>query len=234
MKTITSDMTLKEIVKEVPRSGDIFRELRVDFVNNGDKTLADTAVEKGFDEENLLYEINEMETVNEDGIDIKYMDEQSILKYIQRKYHEDLKDELPVLEEYMEKAVKQHKKERPELEEAETLFKRMKDDILEHIENEERTAFKMLENYLENPNPHLLEALKPYLTTLKGEHESLAQYFYEMRALTNDYTPEAGATGEMRLVLQRLEKLEKDTFNHLFLEGDLLFDAVYEQRSSTF
>lgn len=232
MKTITSDMTLKEIVKEVPRSGDIFRELRVDFINNGDKTLAVTAEEKGLSEENLLHELNEMDTVNEDGMDIKYMDEKSILKYIQRKYHEDLKDELPVLEEYLEKAVKQHKKGRPELEEAEELFKKMKRDVLEHVEKEERTAFKMLDNYLEHPNPHLLEALKPYLTSLKAEHETLAQYFYEMRALTNDYTPDSDAAGELRLVFQRLEKLEKDTFNHLFLEGDLLFDAVYEQRDT--
>ncbi len=232
MKTITADMTLKEIVKEVPQSGDIFRELRVDFVNNGDKTLSDTAEEKGLNEENLLYELNELEPVNEDGIDIKYMDEKSILKYIERKYHEDLKDELPVLEEYLEKAVKQHKKEQPELEEVEALFKKAKRETLEHIDKEERTTFKMLENYLDNPNPHLFEALKPYLTAQKAEHESLTQNFYEVRALTNDYTPGANASGELRLVYQRLEKLEKDTFNHLFLEGDLLYDAVYEKGSA--
>jgi regulator of cell morphogenesis and NO signaling len=232
MKTITSDMTLKEIVKEVPRSGDMFRELRVDFVLNGDKTLGDVAEDKGLSEDNLLYEINEMEPVNEDGIDIKYMDEKSILKYIERKYHEDLKDELPVLETYLEKAVKQNKKDQPELEEVEELFKKVKAEVLEHIEQEERTAFKMLENYIDNPNPHLFEALKPYLTSLKGEHETFTQRFYEVRALTNDYTPHSNATGELRLVFQRLEKLEKDTFNHLFLEGDLLFDAVYDKKDT--
>lgn len=229
MKTITSGMTLKEIVKEVPGSGDLFRELRVDFVHKGDKTLGEAAEEKGLSKDNLLYEINEMEPVNEDGIDIKYMDEKSILKYIERKYHEDLKDELPVLEEYLEKAVKQNKKDQPELEEVEVLFKKVKTEVLEHIDKEERTAFKMLENYLDNPNPHLFEALKPYLTSLKGEHETFTQKFYEVRALTNDYTPHGDATGELRLVYRRLEKLEKDTFNHLFLEGDLLFDAVYEK-----
>lgn len=61
MKRITSDMTLKEIVKEVPRSGDMFRELRVDFVLNGDKTLGDVAEDKGLSEDNLLYEINEID-----------------------------------------------------------------------------------------------------------------------------------------------------------------------------
>lgn len=232
MKTITSDMTLKEIVSEAPGAGDIFRELRIDFIHSGNKTLKDVTAEKNLSLDNLIYEINGLEPTNEDGIDVKYMDEKSILTYIQRKYHEDLKDELPVLEEYLEDAVKQNKKQQPELEEVEELFKNMKTAFLEHVDNEDNTVFGMLENYLEAPNSHHFEALKPHVTSLKSAHENLAKNFYELRALTNDYTLDGGATAELRLVYHRLEKLEKDTFNHIYLENNQLFEGIYDKQKS--
>src|SRR5699024_11347933 len=87
MKTITSDMTLKDIVNEAPGAGNIFRELRIDFIHNGDKTLSEVTVGKNLSLENLIYEINELDPVNEDGIDLKYMDEKSVLTYIRSEEH---------------------------------------------------------------------------------------------------------------------------------------------------
>lgn len=232
MKTITSDMTLNEIVSEAPGAGNIFRELRIDFIHSGDRTLKEVTLEKNLSHDNLIYEINELDPTNEDGIDLKYMDEKSVLTYIQRKYHEDLKDELPVLEEYLEHAVKQNKKHQPELAEVEELFKNIKSTFLEHVDNEDNTVFEMLEIYLEAPNSHHFEAVKPHITSLKSEHENLAKNFYELRALTNDYTLNSEATAELRLVYHRLEKLEKDSFNHFYLENNKLFEGIYGKQKT--
>lgn len=232
MKTITSDMTLNEIVSEAPGAGNIFRGLRIDFVHNGDKTLNDVTDEKNLSLDNLIYELNELEATNEDGIDVKYMDEISVLTYIQRKYHEDLKDELPVLEEYLEDAVKKNKKEQPELEEVEELFKKIKTAFLDHVNNEDETVFEMLETYLDAPNSHHFEAVKPHMTSLKSEHENLARNFYELRALTNDYTQSRESTAELGFVYHRLERLEKDTFNHFHLENNKLFEGIYEKQKT--
>ena len=232
MKTITSDMTLNEIVSEAPGAGNIFRELRIDFIHSGDKTLKEVSLKKDLSLDNLIYEINELDPTNEDGIDLKYMDEKSVLTYIQRKYHEDLKDELPVLEEYLEHAVKQNKKQQPELEEVKELYKNIKSTFLEHVDNEDNTVFEMLETYLDAPNSHHFEAVKPHITSLKSEHENLAKNFYELRALTNDYTLNSGATAELRLVYHRLEKLEKDSFNHFYLENNKLFEGVYDKQKT--
>lgn len=232
MKIITSDMSLNEIVSEAPGAGNIFRELRIDFIHSGDKTLKEIALEKNLNLDNLIYEINELGPTNEDGIDLKYMDEKSVLTYIQRKYHDDLKDELPVLDEYLEQAVKQNKKQQPELEEVGELFKNIKSTFLEHIDNEDNTVFEMLETYLDAPNSHHFEAVKPHITSLKSEHENLAKNFYELRALTNDYTLDSGATAELRLVYHRLEKLEKDSFNHFYLENNKLFEGIYDKQKA--
>lgn len=225
MKTITGQMTLGNIVTEIPKSGDIFRKQRVDFVNDGNRTLDEVAQDHQLPLDNLLYEINRMGTENQDGIDIKYMDEQSIISYIQRKYHEDLKDELPTLESYVEKMVK----ENSDLEIVEDIFLNLKTALLDHTRDEDDNVFPMLASFLEDPSENKKEALKPHITELEDEHRNAAEAFWRLRDFTNDYTPSEEDSGTIRLVYRRLEKLEKDTLDHVHLENNILFKRMREK-----
>ena len=224
MKTITGQMTLGDVVTEVPKAGDILRKQRIDFANDGNRTLKEAALAHQLPLENLLYEINREGSANQDGIDIKYMDEESIIKYIQRKYHEDLKDELPVLEPYVEKMVK----EDGNLEAVEDIFLNLKTALLDHTRDEDDNVFPMLESFLNNPSAVRREALKPHITELEDEHRNAAEAFWRIRDLTNDYTPAEGDSGIIRFVYQRLEKLEKGTLDHVHLENNILFKRVRE------
>ncbi|WP_020007006.1 DUF542 domain-containing protein [Salinicoccus albus] len=222
MKTITGQMTVGEIAVEVPKSGDIFRAYHIDFVNRGNQSLSDAAFEHDVPIENILYEINNLGTENEDGIDIKYMDETSIVRYIQRRYHEDLKDELPVLEPYVEKMVK----EKPEEAELSEVFLNFSDTVLDHTDEEDLNVFPLLESYLDQPSEDKRGALKPKLKKLKNEHKDITEFFVRMREITNDFIPAEGDSGALRLVYMRLEKLEKDSFDHIHLENNILFERI--------
>lgn len=222
VKTITGNMTLATVVTEVPKAGDILRELHIDFVNEGSRKLSDAAFEQGVPLENVLYEINELDTENTDGIDIKYMDELSIIKYIQRRYHEDLKDEFPVLAPYVEKMVKQD----PDLEEAGEIFRSLEESMMEHNEEEDVNVFPLLESYIESPAESKKEALRPRVEKIRHEHKDITEFFARLREVTNDFTPYVGASGELRLVYVRLEKLERDTLDHIHLENNILFERV--------
>lgn len=224
MKTITGQMTLGDVVTEVPKAGDILRKQRIDFANDGNRTLKEAALAHQLPLENLLYEINREGSANQDGIDIKYMDEESIIKYIQRKYHEDLKDELPVLEPYVEKMVK----EDGNLEDVEDIFLNLKAALLDHTRDEDDNVFPMLKSFLNNPSEDRREALKPHITELEDEHRNAAEAFWRLRELTKDYTPSEGDSGIIRFVYQRLEKLEKGTLDHVHLENNILFKRVKE------
>ena len=101
MSNINETMKLKDILFKVPASAGVFREIDVDFVNHGEKTLKEAHDEGNFNLENIIYELNEQSKERIEGIDISYMDQTSIIKYIERKYYEDLLDELPVLNDYV-------------------------------------------------------------------------------------------------------------------------------------
>ena len=222
VKTITGNMTLGETVTEVPKAGNILREMHMDFVNGGDRKLSDAAFEQGVPLENILYEINELDTENTDGIDIKYMDEQSIIKYIQRRYHEDLKDELPVLAPYVEKAADENES----LSEVGEIFKSLRKSMAEHSEEEDVNVFPLLASYIDNPSESKRGALKPRVEKIRNEHRDITDFFHRLREITNDFTPYAGATGVLRLVYDRLERLEGETFDHIHLENNILFQRV--------
>lgn len=225
VKTITGSMTLAEVVTEVPKSGDILRELHIDFVNGGNRKLVDAAFEQGVPLENILYEINELDTENTDGIDIKYMDELSIIKYIQRRYHEDLRDELPVLAPYVEKVAEMN----PDLEEAGEIFRSLKKSMMDHSEEEDVNVFPLLESYIESPTESKKEALKPRVEKTRNEHKDVTDFFFRLREVTNDFTPYEGAPGVLRLVYDRLERLERDTLDHIHLENNILFPRLKEK-----
>ncbi len=215
-------MTLGETVTEVPKAGAILREMHIDFVNGGDRKLSDAAFEQGVPLENILYEVNGLDTENTDGIDIKYMDELSIIKYIQRRYHEDLKDELPVLAPYVEKVADQNKS----LSEVGEIFKSLRKSMEEHCGEEDVNVFPLLESYIGNPSESKREALKPRVEKIRNEHRDITDFFHRLREITNDFTPYTKATGVLRLVYDRLERLERDTLDHIHLENNILFRRV--------
>lgn len=217
-------MTLAEVVTEIPKAGDILRELHIDFVNGGNRKLSDAAMEQNVPLENVLYEINALDTENTDGIDIKYMDELSIIKYIQRRYHEDLKDELPVLVPYVEKMVGID----PELSEAEEIFKSLKKSMMEHSDEEDINVFPLLESYIESPSESKKEALSPRIEKIRNDHKDVIDSFYRLKEVTSDFTPYEGASGTLRLVYDRLERLERETMDHIHLENNILFVRVKE------
>src|SRR5699024_7555609 len=102
MSNINENMKLKDILFKVQSAADVFREVNIDCVNNGCVTLKDAYDAVQFNLEKILYEVNEVSKERIEGIDVSYMDEPSIIKYIGRKYNDDLLDELPVLNDYVE------------------------------------------------------------------------------------------------------------------------------------
>src|SRR5699024_10659041 len=99
MSNINETMKLKDILFKVPAAAGVFREIDIDFVNHGDQTLKEAHEAGNFNLENILYEVNELGKQRIEGIDVSFMDQTSIIKYIERKYYDDLLDELPVRSE---------------------------------------------------------------------------------------------------------------------------------------
>lgn len=223
MSNINETMKLKDILFKVPAAAGVFREIDVDFVNHGEKTLKEVDEEGNFNLENILYELNELGKERIEGIDVSYMDQTSIIKYIERKYYEDLLDELPVLNDYVEKLGKKYKKEEAEYDKVAELFYNIYREMTVHIETEQSDVYPLLVTYYEEDSDVAYEALKPHITRLLDEHKNIVSWFKQIRALTNGYTPVDINEPLNVFVMKKLEENEDNIMTLLHLENNLLF-----------
>ncbi|OWR32543.1 iron-sulfur cluster repair di-iron protein [Saccharibacillus sp. O23] len=226
--TVQANTWVSDIVSEMPRTGDLFRELRIDFCCGGKIPLRQAAEERGLNTDEVLVRIEAIAREDAERQELKpsSLEPEALIAHIQRKYHEALREELPALTPYVTKLARVHGGHRPYLLRVQEIFSLLKHDLLEHTTDEDRNVFPRLSAYFRDPSEANAAALKPHLTELESEHEAAGELLKELREITGDFVPPMDACGTHRLVLNRLEALEKDTFEHIHLENNVLFDLA--------
>lgn len=225
---INENTWVSDIVSEMPRTGDLFRELRIDFCCGGKMPLQQAAEERGLNTAEVLGRIEGIarEEAQRQEMKPSSLEPDALIAHIQRKYHEALREELPALTPYVTKLARVHGGHRPYLLRVQEIFSLLKKELLAHTEDEDRNVFPLLTRYFAEPSAERAEALKPHLSELETEHEAAGNLLKELREITSDFVPPMDACGTHRLVLNRLEALEKDTFEHIHLENNVLFDQA--------
>lgn len=228
MSPLTLQTKVSDIVTAIPQAADIFRALRIDFCCGGKIPLEEAAKKRGHDPEAVLGRITELETKLAECRDTRpgELAEPELVQYIQTKHHAFLREELPALTPYVTKLARVHGERHPELLRVQELFAALKQELLEHTEDEDRNVFPLVLKFVENPDPEASEQLKPHMTELEREHEQAGSLLKELREITGDFLPPADACGTYKLVYRRLAALEKDTFEHIHLENNVLFERI--------
>lgn len=228
MNQITFDTQVSDIVTALPESADLFRKLRIDYCCGGKVSLLEATKERNLNLEEVLASIQTIEHKREtrQSMEPTAFGEKTLIAYIQEKYHEHLREELPQLVPYITRVVKVHGEKHPHLLRIQEIFKTLQSELIEHTDDEDQNVFPLILEFLDNPTEELKEKVKPHIFELEEEHENAGKLLFELRYITNDFIPPEGACGTYRLVYARLEELEKDTFEHVHLENNILFDRV--------
>jgi len=228
MTVLSVETNVSEIVKEVPQTGDLFRKLRIDFCCGGKVPLRTAALDQQLDPEEVLEQVKGIQSKQTDYQQLlpTSLDEKALIKHIQFKHHAYLRDELPSLTPYITKVSKVHGENHPHLMRIKEIFTTLKRELIEHTDDEDNVVFPLISKFIENPTTEHAEHLKPHVLELEEEHENAGILLKELREITNNFTPPENTCGTFRLVYQRLEQLEKDTFEHIHLENNILFENV--------
>lgn len=231
MNTELQNKYVADIVKEYPRTADVFRKVGIDYCCGGKISLGEAVERCTFDNEEVFLAINDkVSQSNDEGgrIDMKYLSITSIIDYIQNKYHKDLKEELPSLTPFVERVADRHGSRESHLIELHDLFKKFKKEMTAHTADEDDNVFPLIANYSDDtdnvPGPQLKEAVQK----LVDDHDTTGNILTRMREITDGYQLPASACGTYKLVYARLEALEKQTFEHVHMENHILFERVDE------
>ncbi|MGM1046376.1 MAG: iron-sulfur cluster repair di-iron protein [Bacillota bacterium] len=229
MSQITLNTLVADIVTAVPQTADLFRKLRIDFCCGGKIALDQASLNRNLDPLQVLSEILDIDKKQKEYAEqhmVAERSEKELITFIQQKHHAFLRDELPQLTPYVTKLARVHGENHPHLLRVQEIYSSLKQELLEHTEDEDQVVFPRIIDFVNEPTAIAAEALKPHVLELESEHEAAGDLLKELREITHDFEPPADACGTYRLVYQRLAAIEKDTFEHIHLENNVLFEKV--------
>lgn len=215
---IDTSATVAELVVERPSRARLLEKLGLDYCCGGRRSLAEACAEAGLDAATVAAMLEAMdETPAEPATDWSAAPLGALVDHILSVHHERLRAELPRISTLVEKCVRAHGDEHPELHNVREVFERMREELERHMSVEE-TAFFPAVLALEAGEQAPLE-----LGGLEAEHEATGAALARLRELSGGFRPEGALCNTHRAALDALAALELDLHEHIHEENNILF-----------
>jgi regulator of cell morphogenesis and NO signaling len=228
--TATPETTIREIVAADYRTAAIFQRHGLDFCCNGCRTIEQGCQEAGTAPEPLLRELAAVLETPAAGVP-RYgsWDARSLITYIVANHHGYIRAALPAMLQHTEKVAAVHGDRHPELVHVANLFRRVADEMVEHMGKEEHVLFPFIAALEEAALGGAPLPRSPFGTVanpirmMEAEHRFVGDAMAEIRHVTGNYTLPSGACATYRVSFQELEAFERDLHEHVHLENNVLF-----------
>lgn len=134
---------------------------------------------------------------------------------------------MPFVERLLDSVVARQGARHPGLDRIAELFRGVAEDLIEHMDREERVLFPYLRT-LAHGRPAGRPMFGPVASPigkLEEEHRSAEAEFLMIRTLTDDYQAPPGSP-ELQASYDAIEALERDLQEHVAFEHDVLFPSA--------
>jgi regulator of cell morphogenesis and NO signaling len=226
MNTLISDeplmqQTLGRIAVEVPGATALFRQHKLDFCCNGNRTLAQACAERELDPIMLTHflQVLRQQEVRQEPIS----DPAALVEHILQRYHETHRHQLPELVR-MARRVEAVHRDHPEMPNGLADFlDMMEQELLNHMGKEEQILFPMmLKGWHGMANGPI--------SVMRHEHMEHGDLLERLVELTTNHTPPPDACTTWRALYAGTERLMDDLMHHIHLENNVLF-PMFERRN---
>lgn len=218
---------LGHIVEVFPGAGDYFMGLHIDYCCGGDRSLETGILAEKLDANTVLEGLNRAYSAflarKEVYTDWAKEDRSRLIEHIVNNHHQFLRRELPKLSELLFKILGVHGSHHPELFEVHKTFNLLRLELEAHLVKEEIELFPAIKAYEAAGTSSDRAAFKAMVTGLEDEHTAAGDLIKGLRELTDHYSLPEDACPTFALTYDKLRALEKDTFEHIHLENNILF-----------
>jgi len=213
-----------EIVAINFRTAGVFSNAGIDFCCGGKKNMLETCLEKGIDIDSLEKElktamylpISHSQNFNEWKLEF-------LCDYILNTHHAYVKEKLPLLILYTRKIASVHGGNHPELIEVASLFGKLQDELMGHLQMEEEVLFPAVKVLVSEENSSGKGVIKTEIQRMLKEHEFVGGAMDTINQLTLNYITPTDACNTYSVTLKLLKEFEEDLHIHVHLENNILF-----------
>lgn len=237
--TITIEPSVGDIVAEDYRKAEVFKKFGIDFCCGGKNTVEFVCKKHGVNRAELETELASVSGQSRQAThDFKNWNLPFLIDYIINVHHKYVTEKVGLIHQYAQKVAKVHGHAAPENVEITRLFSALKDELLLHLQKEEKVLFpyiKQMQNAFDTktqlPSPHFGTAQNP-INMMEHEHENAGGIMAKIRELSNDFTPPEWACNTYKVLYNLLHEFESDLHQHVHLENNILFPKAIELEGS--
>jgi regulator of cell morphogenesis and NO signaling len=216
-----------DIVAGFPGAGNLMKEYRIDFCCGGNRTLSEALEQRQIDKQAFLERLNQLYRQAQERMtrDTDWREKKSseLIDHIVQTHHAYLREELPLLGEFVAKIYRVHGGAHPELAALHDRFHRMKAELERHLADEEETVFPLIRRAEQTGAQAGGSEAAKAIGEMEDDHSAVGELLKEMREITRDYRLPEDACRTYTLAFRKLEALESDLFEHIHLENNVLF-----------
>lgn len=220
MKLHFNEMTIGEVVTELPEAVLVFDKYGIDFCCGGNRSLKKVIGLQDLSEEMVYTELLELAEKRAGAYENKgfnQMEHTVLSKYIEDRHHSYLRRELPEIADILGLILRVHGKNHKELFEVFSLYGRLKSELELHLLKEETMLFPAFADEEGNK-----EDIAGYAKEIISEHEEAGRILQKLRDVTKDYQLPHDACPTFANAYEMLKDLEKDLHQHIHLENNIL------------
>lgn len=211
----------------------VLEKYSLDFCCRGKKTLAEACAEKKLNLQTIVSEIEQAGRSVKPGLHFAAMNAGELISYIIIHHHFYVKQAMPTIDSHIEKVATKHGERYPKMKRVLELFRDVQAELLPHMQKEEDILFPRIREIAAVAAQQKTLALPPsYISgpvaVMEMEHDHAGRLLFEIRELTNNYTPPEDACTTHMVCLEELKAFEEDLHQHVHLENNILFPMAFE------
>jgi len=221
---LTKDMHVSEVAAAAPATIKVFQQHGIDFCCGGHRAIAEACTEHGLDVDRVLAELVQSATGTTDERNWQQAPLEDLVTYIQGRFHQPLREELPRLSAMVDKVVIRHGDHYPEmLLPLQREFRRLMSELLDHMSKEDHMLFPAIVAIERGQAADGGSWIAGPVEVMEHEHEQAGAALAAMRQVTADYQVPPDACPTFQGLFYGLEQLERDMHVHVHLENNILF-----------
>lgn len=235
----TTTQTVRDIATENPAAVRVFEKYGIDYCCGGRVPLAEACATKGLNVDDVIASLETAAAPFAPGEkDWAKESLTDLAAHIVATHHAYVSREVPRLNELAGKVVGRHGDTRQELAVIQSKLTELGEELIAHQGKEEVVLFPYIgkfERYASGVGVKprsCFGTIDHPITMMTQDHDYAGKLMAEIRGLSRDYTPPAGACPTFRAFYAGLDEFEQDLHQHIHLENNILFPRAIALEAS--
>ena len=229
----TDTRTVRELAGATPGAARVFEKFGIDYCCGGEKSLAQACSAAKVNLQEVAEALEKPQTESGDR-DWQKATLAELAEHIVAKHHEYVRQEIQRLIPLSAKVAGVHGKNHPDLEQIQSSFESLAEELTTHLMKEERMLFPYIAQLELAAKSGNRPAASPFGTVknpvrmMMMEHDSAGELLRKMREVSKNYNLPADACMSFQMLYRALEEFEADLHQHIHLENNILFPRAVE------